>query len=153
MVLPLAPAIVGNSRVAAIELDIRPSARAAVAALDEAAQGREGAAGQPIAQLLPAAIARATVAAGLTGGRAVKLLVELDHLQAASAGSAIFGGEDRLAGTVFVRDAETGQPRGQLYIDVNTRTSGLLALATRGGLRERMVEAFAERIAGALSGR
>jgi hypothetical protein len=153
VVLPITPAIVGNSRVAAVELDVRPTAQASMAALDEAARGKEGAAGQPLAQLLPGAIRRATQAAGLSRGRALRLLVELDHFQAASLGSALFGGEDRLAGTVFVRDAETGASLGQLYVDVNARTSGLMALATRGGLRERLVEAFADRIAKALSGR
>lgn len=152
VVLPLSRAIVGNSRVAAVELDVRPTARASVAALDEAAQGRQGAAGQAFAALLPDAITRATQTAGLTGGRALTLLVELDHLRSASAGSAMFGGEDRLAGTVFVRDAATGEPLGQLYIDVNSRRGGLMALATRDGVRERMIEAFAARVAGALSG-
>jgi hypothetical protein len=153
VVLPIAPAIVGNSRVEAVALDIRPSARASIAALDEAARGREGAAGQAVAELLPNAIKDTAQAAGLTGGRPLRVLVELDHFQVASTGSALFGGEDRLAGTVFLRDAGTGQPLGQLYIDVNARTSGVMALATRGGVRERMAYAFADRVARALRGR
>jgi hypothetical protein len=153
IVLPLSPAIVGNSRVDAVELDVRPTALGSMQALDEAAEGRQGAAGQKLATLLPEAIGRAMAVAGLTRGRPLKLLVELDHVRAASAGSALFGGEDRLAGTVFVRDAATGAALGQLYVNINARNSGLMGLATRGGVRERMVEAFAARIAKALSGR
>lgn len=153
IVLPLSRGIVGASQVAAVEIDVRSTASATVAALDEAAKAQTGLAGQALATLLPEAITRATRAAGLTQGRALKLLVELDDLQAASAGRALFGTQDRLAGTVFVRDAETGAALGQLYVDVNSRTSGWMALATRGGLRERMVDAFAERVAKALSGR
>ena len=61
--------------------------------------------------------------------------------------------EDRLAGTVFVRDAATDEPLGQLYVDVNARNSGLIGLATRGGVRERVAAAFANRVAKALAGR
>ena len=153
VVLPLDRSIIAASRVQAIDLDVRPTAQASMAALDERAAGKEGEAGQILSELLPAAIMEASRAAGLNGGRNLRLLVELDHLEAASAGSAVFGGEDRLAGTVFVRDAATGAALGQLYVDVNARTSGLMGLATRGGVRERLVDAFAARVAKALSGR
>ena len=154
-VLPLSRSIVGASQVKAIELVVQPAARASVAALDERASraGESGYAAAPVAELLPDMIREATRRFGLTSGRELKLLLEIDEFQTASAGAAMFGREDRLAGTVFVRDAATDEPLGQLYVDVNARSSGLIGLATRGGVRERVAEAFATRVAKALSGR
>lgn len=154
-VLPLSRSIVGASRVAKIDLVVQRPARASVAALDERAgrSGEEGPAGAPLSKLLPEMIMEATRKAGLTSGRELKLLLEIDDMQTASAGAALIGGEDRLAGTVFVRDAATDELLGQLYIDVNARSSGLMGLATRGGVRERLAEEFAGRVAKALSGR
>jgi hypothetical protein len=155
-VLPLSRSIVGASQVKRIELVVRPQARASVAALDERAGQKKaegGHAAAPLAQLLPDMIMEATRRLGLTGGRELKLLLEIDEFETASAGAAMFGVEDRLAGTVFVSDAGTGETLGQLYVDVNARASGLMGLATRGGVRERIAEAFATRVAKALSGR
>jgi hypothetical protein len=155
-VLPLSRSIIGASNVREVEVVVQPPARAAVAALDQKAGENVGEGGyraSPLAQMLPQMIAEATRRAGLTSGRALKLLLEIDDLQTASAGAAMFGKEDRLAGTVFVRDADTGQALGQLYVDVVGSNSGLMGLATRGGVRERLAEGFAARIVKALSGR
>ena len=154
-VLPLSRSIVGASQVKTVELVLQPAARASVAALDERASrsGETGEAAAPLAQLLPDMIRQATRKLGLTSGRELKLVIEIDELQTASAGAAMFGKEDRLAGTVFVRDAASDEALGQLYVDVNARSSGLMGLATRGGVRERIAEAFATRVARALAGR
>jgi hypothetical protein len=155
-VLPLSRSIIGASQVKNVELVVQPAARAAVAAHDERAgraTAQSGYAAAPFSELLPGMIMEATRKLGLASGRELKLLVEIDELQTASAGAAMFGQEDRLAGTVFVRDAATGEPLGQLYVDVNARSSGLIGLATRGGVRERIAEAFATRVARALGGR
>ena len=115
-VLPLSRAIVGASQVAKIDMAVQRTARAAVDASDErATRSREdGHAGAPLEQMLPDMIREATREAGLTSGRELKLLLEIDDLQTASAGAAMFGKGDRLAGTVFVRDAATDAPLGQL---------------------------------------
>ena len=154
-VLPLSRAIVGASQVTKIDLVVQPSARAAIAASDERAgrSAEAGPAAAPLREMLPQMIMEATRKVGLTSGRELRLLLEIDDLQTAGAGAAMLGKEDRLAGTVFVRDAVTDEPLGQLYIDVNARTSGLIGLATRAGVRERIAGAFAERIASALAGR
>ena len=111
-VLPLSRAIVGASQVAKIDMVVQRTARAAVGASDErATRSREdGHAGAPLEQMLPDMIREATREAGLTSGRELKLLLEIDDLQTASAGAAMFGKGDRLAGTVFVRDAATDAP-------------------------------------------
>jgi hypothetical protein len=81
-------------------------------------------------------------------------VLDIDRIDVQGTGAALFGREDRLAGTVFIRDAATGEPLGQLYVDTVGTNGGLLALALRGGgVRERLVGAFSERVAGALSGR
>jgi hypothetical protein len=155
-VLPLSRSIIGASQVKRIEIVIRPQAQASVAALDERAGQKKtegGYAAAPLARLLPDMIMEATRKLGLTSGRELKLMLEIDELQTADAGAAMFGSEDRLAGTVFVSDAATGEALGQLYVDVNARASGLMGLATRGGVRERIAQEFATRVAKALSGR
>lgn len=154
-VLPLSRSIVGASRITGIDMVVQPAARAFVAASDERATRPDeaGHAGAPLAKMLPDMILEATRQIGLASGREIKLLLEIDELQTASAGAAMFGKQDRLAGTVFVRDAATDEPLGQLYIDANARTSGVIGLATRGGVRERLGEAFAMRVAKALKGR
>ena len=154
--LPLSRAIVGASQVAAVEIVLQPTALPSVAALDERAgtSGAQEAAAQPFNQLLEAAVRDAALRSGLTGGRALRLLLDIDHLQVPGTGAAMFGKQDRLAGTVYVRDAGTGAALGQLYVDVASSNAGLLGIALRGGgVREKLAAAFAERIAGALSGR
>lgn len=155
VVLPLSRSIVGASRIEAVEIQVRPTAAPAVGALDERARtgGGEGAAALPFAQMLDAAVRDAATRAGLSGARPLKLLLEIDEVAVPGTGAALFGAQDRLAGTVFVRDAVSGAALGQLYVDVRASNAGLLGLALRGGgVRERLAAAFADRIAGALSG-
>lgn len=152
-VLPVSEAIRGASRVEEVELRLQPPVRAAVAALDERARTRsEGDAALPLSELLPRRIAEAARARGLVSGRPLRLIVELDELQVAGTGSALLGKADRMAGTVFIRDLASGAPLGQLYIDIDKRTSSLVALALRGGgIRERLAETFAEQVAASLA--
>jgi hypothetical protein len=155
-VLPLSRAIVGASQVAAVEIVLQPTARPAVAALDERAEvsGVQGAAAQPFNAVLEAAVREAALRSGLNSGRQLRLVLDIDVLQVQGTGAALFGKADRLAGTVYVRDAQTGAALGQLYVDVGGGSAGPIALAIRGsGGRERLARAFADRVAGALSGR
>ena len=154
-VLPVSTSVRSGSRVETVVLQVSPAARAAVAALDERARKQgEGSASLPLADLLSARIAEASRAAGLVTGQPLKLTIELDDLRVAGTGSALIGGADRMAGTVFVRHAETGAALGQLYIDIDKRQAGLLSLALRGGgVREQLAEAFAAEVARRLTGR
>lgn len=153
--LPIPASVRGASRVAATEIVISGPAGGAVAALDERASGRgSGDAALPFRQLMAATLERVTREWGLTSGRPLKLLVEIDDLGLASTGGALLGQEDRLAGSVFIRDAATGAPLGQLYIDIDQTSAGLVGLAIRGGgVREKLAEEFATRVARQLSGR
>jgi len=155
-VLPLSRAIVGASQIAAVEIVFEPTARPLVAALDARAEasGAQGAAAQPFNAVLEAAVREAALRSGLNGGRRLALVLDIDVLQVQGTGAALFGKADRLAGTVYVRDAQTGAALGQLYVDVGGGSAGPIALAIRGsGVRERLARAFADRVAGALSGR
>jgi hypothetical protein len=155
-VLPLSRAIVGQSRIEVVQLDVRPTAAPVVAMLDERARtgGEDGMAALPFDQLLQVALHDAATRAGLSGARPLRLVLEIDHLAVPGSGAALFGAEDRLAGTIFVRDAGSGEALGQLYVDVRAGNAGLLGLALRGdGVREKLAAAFAERVVRALSGR
>ncbi len=155
-VLPLSRAIVGASQLAAVEIILQPTARPSVAALDERAgsSGAQGAASQPFNAMLEAAVREAALRSGLTSGRQLRLVLDIDVLEVQGTGAALFGKADRLAGTVYVRDAQSGAALGQLYVDVGGGGAGPVALAVRGGgVRERLARTFAERVAGALSGR
>jgi hypothetical protein len=155
-VLPLSRSIIGASRVEAIQIDVRPTAAPAVAALDKRATtgGSEGAAALPFGQMLEAAVREAAARAGLAGARPLRLVLEIDTVAVQGTGAALIGAEDRLAGTIFVRDARSGEALGQLYVDVRAGQAGIVGLALRGnGVRERLAANFADRIAGALSGR
>ncbi len=154
-VLPVSAAIRGASRVEAVRLVVQPSARAAVAALDErAAKQGDGPAALPLADLVSQSVVDTSRAWGLVSGQPLRLIVELDELRVAGTGSALVGGADRMAGTVFIRHAETGAALGQLYVDIDKRNAGFIALALRGGgIREQLAQAFAAEIARHLSGR
>ncbi len=154
-VLPVSAAIRGASRVEAVRLVVQPSARAAVAALDErAAKEGDGPAALPLADLVSQSVVDTSRAWGLVSGQPLRLIVELDELRVAGTGSALVGGADRMAGTVFIRHAETGAALGQLYVDIDKRNAGFIALALRGGgIREQLAQAFAAEIARHLSGR
>ena len=146
--LPIPASIKGASRVSEIEVTVRRDAAAAVAASDR----NVGAAGEPLAKLLERSIREATEQAGLTSGRALKLTVEVDALQMAGAGSALLGRDDRLEGSVFVRDAATGQSLGQLYVDIDRNNGGLISALSRiGSVRESLARQFGAEVAAALS--
>ena len=155
-VLPLSRAIVGASQIATVEIILQQTARPAVAALDGRAEtsGAQGAAARPFNAVLEAAVREAALRSGLNRGRPLRLVLDIDALDVQGTGAALFGKADRLAGTVYVRDAQTGAALGQLYVDVGGGSAGPIALAIRGsGVRERLARAFADRVAGALSGR
>lgn len=152
-VLPIAASIRGASRIAAIETIIRPTAKAAVASLDEqlAAAAKPGSA--PFVAMLEAKVRAAAADMGLTGGRPLKLILEIDAVAAPDSVTALLGDRDRLAGTVFVRDPNSGEALGQLYVDVVNTNPGLIGLVTRGSdVRTALAEEFALHVARALSG-
>jgi hypothetical protein len=157
-VLPVARSIKGASYVRGTEVLVRQTAAASTARLDARASQHDrehgGAAAMPLQQLLERSVEQATREAGLTSGRALTLTIELDSLAVTDAGGAFFGAKDELAGSVFIRDAETGEELGQLYIQAGRANGGALGVLTRGtGVRERLAQAFARRIAAALAGR
>lgn len=145
--LPIPADVRGASVVAAVEVRIAETARASVAALDTQRP-------EPFAALLQRELTDVSRAYSLTSGRALKLIVEIDEIRTANALGAAFGRSDRLLGSVFIRDAETGARLGQLYIEVDEANAGLLGLVTRGGsVEEKLAQAFAVRTARAISGR
>lgn len=151
-VLPIPASVRGASMVSEVELVVRPTARDALAKLDARAAGRAGPqagyAALPFEVMLANTVRDVTREWGLTSGRPLKLVIELDRIAVVDTGRAIVGGRDRLAGTVFLRDAATGEPLGQLYVDVGHSNAGLLAAALRGGgVRERLAREFALHIA------
>ncbi len=145
--LPIDPSIKGASRIGEIEVTVRRDAAAAVAASDE----RLGPTGEPFAKLLERSIREAAEQAGLTSGRALKLVVEVDALQLAGAGSALLGRDDRLEGSVFLRDAATGAGLGQLYVEIDRTNGGLISALSRiGNVRESLTRQFAADVTAAL---
>jgi hypothetical protein len=134
--------------VQAVEVAIAPAASRSVAAGDAAAGGAS------LSELLELSILEATRKAGLTSGRALNLRVEIDAVQAADAASAFMGKDDRLEGSVYVRDAASGANLGQLYIDIDRTNGGLVSTLARGGnVRESLARQFADEVAKALGGR
>ena len=151
--LPIPASIRGASRVDAVEVTVRGAAVAAVAATDERTKP-DAPSVTPFRQMLARTVETAAHDAGLTAGRPLKLLVEIDELAIPGAGGALLGRRDRLAGSVFVTDAASGEPLGHLYVDVVNANGGLVRLALRGGnVREALAEEFARRVADALGGR
>jgi hypothetical protein len=72
----------------------------------------------------------------------------------ASPGSALLGRDDRLEGSVFVRDAATGESLGQLYVDIDRNNGGLISALSRiGNVRESLARQFGAEVAATLSGR
>jgi len=149
-VLPVPPGIRGASFVRQSEVIVRRNAVRTVAALDEKSDAGKGG---PLRfdEMLSRTIKRVTLASGLTSGRALKLIVEVDSLKAPPVGAAFFGADDELAGSVFIKDADDGEELGQLYVKVGRVNGGLASVIIRGGgVREQLAEAFAKRIADAL---
>ena len=148
--LPILASVKGSSRISDVEVTIGRRAAASVAAMD----AKQGPGGVTLAQLLDRSLREAAATAGLTSGRALKLVVEVDAIQTADAAAAFLGRDDRLEGSVFVRDAATGESLGQLYVDIDRTNGGLMkALARIGSVRESLARQFGAEVAAALSGR
>ncbi len=169
IVQPLPPSLQGAGHVADVEVAVNPLAARMMTEFEDKARDERREAGLapvpadglaerppteqyrtlPFAQMFELVVEDVTRAAGLNGGRAVRLAVEIDTLKTANAGMAILAGSsDQLAGTVTVLDAQSGERLGEFYVDVINHHSGLLGLAIRGGgIRERLAEEFAGHIA------
>jgi hypothetical protein len=156
--LPIPASIKGASKVSDVEVIFRNQAAPAVAAMDGRLRQRPGGAANAaplsFAELLERSIREAAQEAGLTSGRALKLVVEVDALQTADAASALIGRDDRLEGSVFMRDAATGEELGQLYIEIDRNNGGLISALSRiGNVRESLARQFGAEVAAALGGR
>ena len=158
--LPIPASIKGASIVAEVEVVVMKPAQAAIARLNgsappepgQIAPARPAALPVPLEQMLADAIKQATRSRGLTSGRSLKLRVEIERVQTANAASAVVGRDDRLEGSVFVRDAATAEDLGQLYITIVNTNGGLMSALMRvGGIREQLTSAFADDVADALS--
>lgn len=152
-VLPIPASVRGASMVSNVQLVVRQTAQSDIQRLDQRAAERRGTAqagyaALPFEAMLANTVRDVTREWGLTSGRPLKLVIEIDAARVVDTGRAIIGGRDRLAGTVFLRDAATDEPLGQLYVDVGHSNAGLLAAAMRGGgVRERLAREFALHIA------
>jgi hypothetical protein len=148
--LPIPASIKGASRIADVEVTIGRGAAAAVAAMD----AKQGANGVSFAKLLDQSVREAAEAAGLTSGRALKLVLEVDRVQTASAAGALVGRDDRLEGSAYVRDAATGDSLGQLYVSIDRNNGGFISALSRiGSVRESLARQFGAEVAAALSAR
>lgn len=175
IVEPLAPGIVANLQVKAVEVAVSEPARAtfdkleAIAAekrkeaklppFDAATAAPNPPTGEyptlPFAAMFPLVMQQVTREWGLDLGRLVRLKVTVDTLKTANAGMAMLGGSfDQLAGLVDIVDAESAEPLGSFYIDVINGHGGLLGLAMRGtGVRESLAGEFALESSRVLTGR
>jgi hypothetical protein len=148
-------ALRGAASVEAVELTLRPDLKREVAAADlrlvERSAGRdppEGRAALPFERMFTETIEGVARARGLTGGRAVRLVVEMDELRVPDIALSALGRSDRLAGQVIVHDRASDETLAIFYVTVDNAHPGLLGQLTRGtGIRERLAEAFAEHIA------
>jgi hypothetical protein len=135
----------------AVDLSLGPEAKRDVAASDAriAAKGPAGYAGMPFAPMLQEMFKVGAAARGLSAGRALTVVVELDHVRVPTAGGALGGRHDRLAGLVKITDSRTGEALGTFYVDVDRHYPGLIGLAVRegnGGVRERLAGAFVRHV-------
>ncbi|MBV9931331.1 MAG: hypothetical protein JO013_10350 [Alphaproteobacteria bacterium] len=151
MQAPTAP-LAGSVYIYDIDLSLGPDAKKEVAAADARvaakAPGR-GYATMAFAPMLRDMFKQGAAARGLSAGRALTIVVELDHLRVPAAGGALMGKHDRLAGLVRVADARTGQALATFYVDVDQHYPGLIGLAVRegnGGVRERLAAAFVRHV-------
>jgi hypothetical protein len=146
-----AAALRAPAYVSAVVLSLGPEAKKEVAVSDAKvmAKAAAGYAGMAFAALLPRMFKDSAAARGLTAGRALTVVVELDHLRVPGAGGALAGRHDRLAGLVRVTDARTGEVLATFYVDVDQHYPGLIGLAVRegnGGVRERLASAFVRHV-------
>ncbi|MFL6856690.1 MAG: hypothetical protein ACJ8DZ_02510 [Allosphingosinicella sp.] len=100
------------------------------------------------ARLIEQAVAEAARARGLTGERPLRLVLEMDALAMPGTARSALGAGDRLAGQVRVLDARSEERLAEFYVDVDRSYPGLIGqLARGGGVRERLTQAFAARVA------
>lgn len=175
IVEPLAPGIVANLQVKAVEITVSEPAKATFDKLEAIAVEKRQEAklppydaatanpnpptGEyptlPFSVMFPLVMQQVTREWGLDLGRPVKLKVTVDTLKTANEGMAVlFGSADQLAGLVDVVDFDTGAPLGSFYIDVINSHGGLMGLAMRGtGVRESLSGEFALESSRVLTGR
>jgi len=148
-------ALRGAASVEGVELTLRPDLQRALATADarlaERAADRdppEGRAALPFERMFTETVEGVARARGLTTGRAVRLVVEMDELRVPGLALSALGRTDRLAGQVIVHDRASDQILAIFYVTVDNAHPGLLGQLTRGtGIRERLAEAFANHIA------
>jgi hypothetical protein len=105
------------------------------------------------APLLEQAVTEAARARGLTGERPLRLVLEMDALSVPGTARSALGAGDRLAGQVRILDARTDERLAEFYVDVDRTYPGLIGqLARGGGVRERLIQAFAAKVAEQLAG-
>jgi hypothetical protein len=145
----------GAGAVEAVELTLRPDLKRELAAADlrlaERVAGRdppEGLAALPFSRMFTETVQKVASARGLTRGRAVRLVVEMDELRVPGVALSALGRTDRLAGQVIVHDRASDETLAIFYVTVDNAHPGLLGQLIRGtGIRERLAEAFANHIA------
>ena len=154
-VLPLSRAIIGYSVIEAVEIAHSGERVETIGAPQPIgnlviAQPIRRASAASKSDELRQAIIDIAQRSGMTSGRKLKLIVEIDEFTGTAAA---LRPKDRLAGTVFVRDLETGAALGQLYVDVTQSTPGMVGLLARAsGIRSSLIEEFAQRVVRAISG-
>jgi hypothetical protein len=142
-----AGALRGAVYVHSVEISLGGESRAEAAESDRKLGG-QGDAAVPFAKLLDKDVKDATRARGLQAGRPLTIALEMDVLRIPDVAMALLGRSDRLAGQVRVEDAKTGEHLALFYVTVDHPHSGLIGLAVRGGgVREKLVREFADRIA------
>lgn len=109
----------------------------------------------PFKQMFPLVLRDGVRRWGLREGRAVRLEIVLETLKTADMAMAMMlGSSDRLAGTVTIRDAATGEDLGQLRINVVNGHAGWGGMLIRGGgVREELASEFSLELCRYLSGR
>jgi hypothetical protein len=142
-----AEALRGAAYVHSVEVSLGGESRAEAADSDRKLHGG-GDGALPFAKLLEKDVKEATRAHGLQSGRPLTIALEMDVMRIPDVAMAVLGRSDRLAGQVRVEDAKTGEHLALFYVIVDHPHSGLIGLAVRGGgVREKLVREFANRIA------
>jgi hypothetical protein len=160
MMQPPPEALRGAAWVAEVELSLSAASRASLAAADAklaqraARAGPAGPAALPFARMFVQAMKDTARERGLTGGRALRVVVEMDRVEIPDVGMAALGRGDRLAGQVKLVDARNGEMLATFYVDVDKVRPGLIGMMVRGtGVREKLALEFAHRVADQLTAR
>jgi hypothetical protein len=161
MMQPPPEALRGAAWVAEVELSLSAASRASTAAADAklaqraaraGAAGPVGPAALPFARMFVQAMKDAARERGLTAGRALRIVVEMDRVEIPGVGMAALGRGDRLAGQVKLVDARDGEMLATFYVDVDKVRPGLIGMMVRGtGVREKLALEFAHRVADQLT--